>query len=204
MIEPDLSSYDNSWYSPGRGQFVRLLWFFLGLPILRSRLLPSSSIRSSLLRLFGSTVGRGVVLKPGIRVKYPWHLSIGDHSWIGEEVWIDNLTMVTIGTNVCISQAAYICTGNHDWSDRSFGLQVKAVAVEDGSWIGAKALVCPGVTIGQCAVVAAGSVVTSDIPSYEVHGGNPAQFLKRREFSEAPQPPDASLKLPPARIEGLG
>ena len=199
MVEPDLSSYDNSWYSPQRGQFVRSVWFFMGLPILRSRMLPSSSIRSFLLRLFGASVGRGVVLKPGVRVKYPWLLSIGDYSWVGEEVWIDNLTMVTIGTNVCISQAAYICTGNHDWSDRSFGLQVKAVALEDGSWVGAKALVCPGVTIGRCAVVAAGSVVTSDIPSYEIHGGNPTQFLKRREFREATQSSDGSLKQPSAR-----
>jgi putative colanic acid biosynthesis acetyltransferase WcaF len=141
-----------------------------------------------------------VVLKPGIRVKYPWFLSIGDHSWIGEEVWIDNLILVRIGANVCISQGAYLCTGNHDWSDRSFGLQVKAVTVEDGAWVGAKALICPGVMIGRSAVVAAGSVVTSDIPPYEVHGGNPAQFLRRREFREAPKPPDGSLKRPAAPV----
>jgi putative colanic acid biosynthesis acetyltransferase WcaF len=185
MVEPDLSSYDNSWYSPGRGQFIRSLWFFLGLPILRSRLLPFSSIRCVLLRLFGATVGRGVVLKPGIRVKYPWFLSIGDHSWIGEEVWIDNLILVRIGASVCLSQGAYICTGNHDWNDRAFGLQVKGVTVEDGAWIGAKVLLCPGVTIGRSAVIAAGSVVTANVASYEVHGGNPAQFLRRREFREA-------------------
>lgn len=182
MSQPDLSSYDNSWYSPGRSSAFRALWFFVGSPIVRCQLLPFSSIRRFILRCFGAKLKLGVVLKPGIRVKYPWLLSIGEHSWIGEDVWIDNLVEVRIGANSCLSQGAYLCTGNHDWSDPSFGLQVLPIVLEDGSWVGARALICPGVTIGQSGVATAGSVVMKSIPAFEIHSGNPAHFVKRRTF----------------------
>jgi putative colanic acid biosynthesis acetyltransferase WcaF len=184
LSQPDLSSYDNSWYSPGRSDAVRILWFFVGLPVIRCRLLPFSSVRRFILRCFGATLGRNIVLKPGIRVKYPWLLSIGEDSWIGENVWIDNLVEVRIGQNCCLSQEAYLCTGNHDWSDPLFGLRVLPIILEDGSWVGARALVCPGVTIGQCGVAAAGSVVSRSIPAFEIHSGNPARFVKRRIFRQ--------------------
>jgi putative colanic acid biosynthesis acetyltransferase WcaF len=180
MPEPNLSLYDNSWYSSGSNRLVEALWFFIGLPILRSRLLPSSAVRSFMLRLFGAKVAKGVVLKPGVCVKYPWHLSIGKDSWIGEGTWIDNLVLVRIGANVCISQQAYLCTGSHDWSDPTFGLLVQPIVLEDGSWVGARAMICPGVTINRCGVAAAGSVVTKNIPALEIHAGNPAQFHKKR------------------------
>ena len=180
MPESDLSMYDNSWYSSGRTRLVEALWFFLGLPILRCPLLPFSSVRSFLLKLFGAKVADGVVLKPGLRVKYPWLLSIGRHSWIGEDVWIDNLVPVTIGASVCISQGAFLCTGSHDWSDPSFGLLVKPIFLEDGSWVGAKVVICPGVKVERSGVASAGSIVTKDIPAFEIHSGNPARFHKRR------------------------
>jgi putative colanic acid biosynthesis acetyltransferase WcaF len=182
MPHPNLSVYDNSNYSSGRSRLAEALWFFLGLPILRCRLLPSSFVRSCILRLFGARVSRKVVLKPGIRVKYPWLLSIGAHSWIGEDVWIDNLVLVKIGANVCVSQGAYLCTGNHDWSDPAFGLRAQPIVIEGGSWVGARAVICPGVRIEACGVAAAGSVVTNVIPAYEIHAGNPAQLLRRRVF----------------------
>lgn len=186
MPELDLSSYNNSWYSPGRGRFVVALWFFVGLPLLRLQLLPISSVRVFLLRLFGASIGCNVVIKPGVRVKYPWHLSIAENSWIGEDVWIDNLTSVAIGANVCISQGVYFCTGNHDWSDPAFGLEVRPIGVEDGAWIGARAFIGPGVHVGHCAVAAAGSIVTRDIPASQIHAGNPASFVKNRKLRTQP------------------
>jgi putative colanic acid biosynthesis acetyltransferase WcaF len=185
MVEPDLHSYDNSWYSPGRNWFVRSVWFFVGSPFLRCQLLPFSSVRRFILRCFGAKLGPGVVLKPGIRVKYPWLLSIGKHTWIGEDVWIDNLVEVGIGSNACLSQGAYLCTGNHDWSDELFGLQVLPIELEDGAWVGARAMIGPGVRIGQSGVAGAGSVVTKSIPPFEIHSGNPARFVKRRIFRQA-------------------
>ncbi|MBV9306568.1 MAG: hypothetical protein JOZ45_10530 [Acidobacteriaceae bacterium] len=81
---------------------------------------------------------------------------------------------------MCVSQGTYFCTGNHDWTDSSFGLIVKPITLQDGSWAGAKAILAPGVTLGECAIASAGSVVTKNIPPYEIHGGNPAVFLKQR------------------------
>ncbi|MGD0199892.1 MAG: WcaF family extracellular polysaccharide biosynthesis acetyltransferase [Bryobacteraceae bacterium] len=179
MTDIRLSDFRNDWYQPGRPRVVQAAWFFLGLPLLRCPLLPFSRPRRGLLRLFGAKVGKGVVIKPGVRVKYPWLLSIGDYSWIGEDAWIDNLGQISIGSNVCISQGAYLCTGNHDWSDPAFALRVRPIVISDGAWVAARAVVCPGVTLAECAVAAAGSVVTRDIPAFEIHAGNPARFLRR-------------------------
>jgi putative colanic acid biosynthesis acetyltransferase WcaF len=184
---PDLSAYDNGWYSPGRTSLVRAVWFFVGSPLLSSRINPLSSVRRFLLRIFGGQIGPNVVVKPGVQVKYPWHLVAGANSWIGENVWIDNLCPVTIGSNVCISQGAYLCTGNHDWSDPGFGLIVKPIIVGNGAWVGAKSIVSPGVEIGECAIAAAGSVVTKDIPAFEIHAGNPAHFIRHRVFQDQSQ-----------------
>ena len=116
------------------------------------------------------------MIKPGVRVKYPWLFEAGENCWLGEDRWIDNLAPVKLGSNVCVSQGAYFCTGNHDWSDPSFGLIVRPIHVGDGAWIGAKAVIGPGAEIGECAVVAAGSVVSRRIPALEIYGGNPAGF----------------------------
>ena len=178
-----LSTFNNAWYHPGRSRMVQALWYFVGAPLVRSSVLPSSSIRSGILRLFGATVGTGVVLKPGIRVKYPWRLSVGNDSWIGESCWLDNLDHISIGNNVCISQGAYFCTGNHDWSDLSFGLRIKRIVLKDGSWVGAMTFVGPGVELKECAVAAAGSVITKSIPAYEIHSGNPARFVRHRNLN---------------------
>lgn len=180
-----LDKFDNGWFSPGRSLATQLLWFFFGAPIVRSHWLPSSSIRVRILKLFGARMGRGVVIKPGVRVKFPWKLTIGSHSWIGEDAWIDNLAQVEIGNHVCVSQAAYFCTGNHNWSDPNFGLITNGIRLNDGSWAGARCLLAPGVTLGECAVAAAGSVVLQDIPAHEVHSGNPAAFIKRRDVAES-------------------
>ena len=179
-----LAKFNNDGYSPGRSRMVQALWFFLGGPLVRCSLVPSSILRAWLLRLFGARIGHGVVLKPGVRVKYPWRLSVGDNSWIGEDCWVDNLEQISIGSNVCVSQGAYLCTGNHDWSDSSFGLIVKSIRLRDGAWVGAKCVVGPGVEFGECAVAAAGSVVTKSIPEYEIHAGNPATFARRRSFHD--------------------
>jgi putative colanic acid biosynthesis acetyltransferase WcaF len=178
----DLSQFDNSRYDPGRPLLTRTIWFLIGLPLLRCSILPSSKIRRRLLCLFGAEIGEGAVIKPGVRVKYPWKLKMGRHCWIGEDAWIDNLAPVILGDNVCISQDAYLCTGNHDWAEPSFDLLLGPIRVESGAWIGARASVGPGVVLGQCAVVAFGAVVTGSIPSYEIHGGNPAKFLRRRKI----------------------
>ena len=81
-------------------------------------------MKRTLLRLFGANVGRGVVLKPRVTIKYPWKLAVGEHSWIGENVWIDNLGQVTIGNHCCLSQGALLLCGNHNYKKATFDLMV--------------------------------------------------------------------------------
>jgi putative colanic acid biosynthesis acetyltransferase WcaF len=177
-----LSTYNNDSYDPGRSAAWRLGWFLFGLPLLRNGWLPFSGLRVRVLRAFGAKIGEGVVIKPGVRVKYPWRLTIGDHCWIGEDCWIDSIADVRIGSDVCLSQGSYLCTGNHDWSDPGFRLMEQAITVENGAWVGAKAVICPGVIVGEGAVVGAGGIANRTIPAHEIHAGNPAQFIRKREL----------------------
>lgn len=179
-LEVDLSIPDNSEFVRGAPLLKEALWYFLGLPLLRSYFITSPAFRCKLLRLFGAKIGRSVYIKPGLRVKFPWHLTVGDYSWLGEDLWIDNLAQVTIGPHVCLSQGVYICTGNHDWSSTNMKLFRRPILCERGSWVGAKAVLCPGVVVEVNAVVGAGSVVTKNVPAGEIHAGNPASFVRAR------------------------
>ncbi len=179
-----LRRYDNSWYWPGRSFLWQAAWLFVGLPLFSSRWLPFSRLRVALLRAFGAQVGTGVVIHSEVRVKYPWHLQAGNDCWIGERAWIDNLTTVRLGNDVCISQDCYICTGNHNWSDPAFGLIVRTVELGNGSWAAARSVLLPGVVLGEGAIAGAGSVVTQAIPPFEVYAGNPATFVRMRAIQD--------------------
>jgi putative colanic acid biosynthesis acetyltransferase WcaF len=176
----DLSKPDNSEYRKGRSTLVWALWHFIGATILKSQFLPFSSLKVLALRTFGAKVGAGVYIKPGVKVKFPWFLTIGNHTWIGEDVWIDNLADVKIGSHVCISQGAYLCTGNHDWSTPNMKLFRKPIWLQDGCWVGARATICPGIDIGSGAILTMGSVATKAIPTLQIWGGNPARYLRKR------------------------
>jgi putative colanic acid biosynthesis acetyltransferase WcaF len=167
-------------YHPGRSFAVRALWLLVEALVLLNPVLTSYRLKRGVLRLFGARVGTGVLIKPGVHVKYPWHLEIGDHAWIGERAWIDNFVAVHIGAHACISQGAYICTGNHDWSDPGMRRFVAPVAVEGGAWVGAFARIAPGVVVGREAVVTLGSVLLDDAEPRGIYQGNPAELVKER------------------------
>ena len=156
-MKVDLATFNNNWYKPGTA-VKRILWYYVNLVFLQSGWFPFYGFKVFLLRLFGANIGNGVLIKPFVNIKYPWFLTIGNHVWIGENVWIDNLAQVTIGNNVCISQGALLLTGSHDYKSSSFDLIVKANALEDGVWICAKAVICAGVTCYTHSIVTAGSI----------------------------------------------
>ncbi len=179
----DLSKYDNSWYNPGN-KIKILIWYFINLLFFKTSIPYPSKIKVLLLRIFGAKIGKNVVIKPCVNIKYPWFLKIGDNVWIGENVWIDNLTNVEVGNNVCISQGAYIFTGNHNYKTQTFDLIIKPVIIEDGVWIGAKAIVCPGVRCKSHSVLSVGSVATKDLEEYTVYQGNPADPKRKRTIDD--------------------
>ncbi|KQS26895.1 putative colanic acid biosynthesis acetyltransferase [Dyadobacter sp. Leaf189] len=180
--QTDLSKYDNSWYKPGN-VVKQILWYFTGRLFLNTHLPYPSSFKNWLLKLFGAKIGKGVVIKPKVSIKYPWFLSIGDNTWVGENVWIDNLTMVTIESNACLSQGCMLLTGNHDYTKSQFDLIVKPITLEKGVWIGAKATVCPGVTAGSHAVLTVNSVATANLEANGIYQGNPAKYVKTRTIT---------------------
>lgn len=172
-------------YSPGAPLLKQLLWFYGGSPLVMSHWLPFSGFKVKLLRLFGATIGSGVRIKPGVRVKFPWRLSVGDNCWLGEHAWIDNLAPVTLDDNVCLSQGVYLCTGNHDWSKPTFDLRLGGIHIEQSAWIGAQAMVGPGVTVGAGAILSLGSVTSRTLESWTIYAGNPAQPIKTRDLSSS-------------------
>ena len=184
MQKVDLSLFKTDGYDPGRSFPVRSLWFLVNALVLQNPINPSSGVKAKVLRLFGAKIGKGVVLKPSINFKFPWRISIGDNTWIGEGVWLDSLENITIGANACVSQGAYLCTGNHDWTDPAFGYTLRPIVVEDGAWVGARATVLPGVTVADHSIVAAGSVVSKSTEPYMIYSGNPAVAVKRRVIKE--------------------
>jgi putative colanic acid biosynthesis acetyltransferase WcaF len=115
-----------------------------------------------------------------VNIKHPWRLIIGDHVWIGEGVWLDNLVTVHIESNVCLSQGALVLTGSHDYSDPFFRLILCEVHIEEGVWIAARSIVCPGVRCGRNAVITAGSVLRKDAEPNGVYAGNPAVLVRKR------------------------
>jgi putative colanic acid biosynthesis acetyltransferase WcaF len=163
-----LDRYDARGFDRGRSRIVEALWLICG-GLFVSSGLPGSLLRVLILRAFGARIAPGVVIKPHVRVKFPWRLSIGAHSWIGEDVWIDNLAQVSIGAQCCISQAAYLCTGSHNWSKETFDLVTKPIVIEDKVWICAKTTIGPGVRVGEGAVLALGSVATRDLDPWTRH-----------------------------------
>lgn len=176
----DLSRFENADFDRGAGPLREFAWRLLSARVFQQSVMPWYGLRRAILRRFGAQVASGVVIKPGVKITFPWKLNVGPHSWIGEDAWLLNLDHVVIGANVCISQRAMLCTGSHDWSDPRFGLVTRSIVVNDGAWISAGVFVGPGVTIGENTVVTAGSVVTASLPAGMICSGNPCIPVKPR------------------------
>lgn len=181
----DLSLYNNRWYNPGKNAMVRVLWYVVNATLFKSYLLPISSLKVIILKLFGAKMGKNITIKPCVNIKYPWFLTVGNHVWIGEEVWIDNLTRVIIGDNCCLSQGVMLLTGNHNYKKTAFDLMVKPIILEEGVWLGAKSTVCPGVICYSHSVLTVNSVAASNLSPYQIYQGNPAQPIKNRLIEES-------------------
>lgn len=146
------------------GMWILVEWLFV-----TNSLQLSSRIRATALRMFGARIGKGVILRPRLRVKFPWNLEIGDDCWIGEGVWIHNQDKVVVGHDVCISQETFITTGSHDFR-KDMALITKPVVIEPGVWICSRAIVTMGVTIGQSALIGAGQICSRNVLANTIPG----------------------------------
>lgn len=176
-----LSTYTTGDYNPGP-LLKRVFWYLASLWFFENGWPWPMSFKRSVLRSFGAKVGVGVVIKPSVKIKYPWFFEVGDHSWIGEGVWIDNVAQVTLGHDVVLSQDAYLLTGNHDYKAESFDLMLGPIHVADGAWIAARSVVCPGVIMGKNAILTVGSVASGTLTASGIYSGNPAELQRKRSF----------------------
>lgn len=177
----DLSKYNNNHYKPGN-VYKRILWYIIGECLFNS-MVPGSWWRIYLLKCFGAKVKKGVVIKPYVKIKYPWKLTIGNNVWIGEKVWIDNMADVKIEDNACISQEAMLLCGNHNYKKETFDLIVRSITIEEGAWVGAKSIICPGVVVKSHSVITVGSIVVQSTEPYTIYQGNPAIKLRPRQIN---------------------
>lgn len=179
----DLSAYSSSDFPRGRSRLIEVIWMMVQW-LLVSSALPGSAHRRHVLRLFGAEIGDRVVIKPRVRIKFPWRLSVGKNSWIGEGVWIDNLAEVRIGDDCCVSQDAYLCTGNHDWGLYTFDLRAAPVTIGSYAWVGARTTIGPGVHIGEGAVLTLGSSAYNATAPWTINAGTPAQQIGFRRLKK--------------------
>ena len=176
----DLSRFTTGDFKRGASPLKEALWLIVSRVLFQWCPFPFSALKRSVLRMFGATIGRGVIIKPDVKITFPWKLTVGDHAWLGEESWLLNLAPITIEANVCISQRAFLCTGNHNYRSPTFDLITRPIHICAGAWVGAATFVGPGVNIGTHAVLTAGSVATKDLEPGGIYQGNPAvQKLKR-------------------------
>lgn len=150
-------------YDKGRGFVPQALWVAVSTLVFTQVWCPNR-LRCMILRWFGAGVGSGVLIRHRVRIQWPWKLSIGNDSWVGTDVELYNLDNIIIGSDVCISQYAYLCTGSHDWRSPTFEFDNGPIVLEDGVWLCARSTVLRGVRIGANSVVAATALVTRDVP----------------------------------------
>lgn len=155
-----------SWDAP---TWKVLLWSAAELLLVSNHWQISSRLRRAVLVAFGAHIGRGVLMRPGLRVRFPWKLSIGDRSWIGEDVWLHNQDQLSIGSDVVVSQGTFVTTGSHAHR-RDMALITRPVVIEDGAWITARCIVLGGSRVGVSALVTPGTVVTGEVPDGTVFG----------------------------------
>jgi putative colanic acid biosynthesis acetyltransferase WcaF len=178
----DLSTFSAKSYDRGASAVKEFAWLVVQKLFFEFPPFPLYGIRRSLLRLFGAKVGRGVVIKPGVRITFPWKLELGNNVWLGEDCWLLNAGRITIGDNVCISQRAMLVAGGHDHSSPTFDVFTSPIVVERGAWICAGAWVGPGVTVRTHAILGIGSVATKTLEPYGIYRGVPAVKVRTREI----------------------
>jgi len=176
----DLGSFALPRNFRGRSAILVQLWWLVQATAFHGSPQVLYGFRSWLLRLFGARLGKGVKIRPSATVTYPWKVTIGNNTWIGDDVVLYSLGDIVIGSDVVISQRGYLCAATHDYRSPSFDMQASMVSIADEVWVSADVFVAPGVKIGRGAVVGARSSVFKDLPPMMVSVGSPAQPVRPR------------------------
>lgn len=164
----------------GRSTLVEAAWWLCKSTIFLSSLPYPNVLKRTLLKLFGATVGRGLNIQPRVSIHFPWKLVIGDHCWIGQRCEIHNMEPIVLENHVALGHDVFLTSGNHDHKDSTLPYRNRPIRIRRGCWIGSRAFIGPGVTVGEHCVVNAGSVVVRDVPDWSIAAGNPATVVRAR------------------------
>lgn len=175
-----LNRYKNPKNFRGKSKLVVQLWWLVQATVFKMSPQFLYGWRRFLLRCFGAKIGKKVIIRPSVQITYPWKVSIGDYSWIGDEVVLYSLGEIQIGSNTVISQRSYICTGSHDYNSENFNIYSQKITIGDKCWLATDVYVAPSISIGDFTVVGARSSVFSNLPSNKVCVGSPAKPIKDR------------------------
>jgi putative colanic acid biosynthesis acetyltransferase WcaF len=180
MTKIRLDQFNHSLVDRGRGRVSEILWILTKWMFFETTLPWPHRFKAALLRAFGAKIGRGVVVRPWVNIHFPWKLSVGDHCWIGEGCQILNIAPVTFEAQVALAHDVYVAAGGHDVRSATMAPKNEPILVKSGTWIASRAVIGPGVTIGEDVVVGAGAVVMKDVEPSVIVVGNPAKVLRPR------------------------
>jgi putative colanic acid biosynthesis acetyltransferase WcaF len=164
----------------GRSPYFVQLWWIVQATLFRGSPQVLYGFRRWILKIFGAQIGVGAKLRSSVTITYPWKVTIGDYSQIGDDVVIYSFAPITIGNHVVVSQKSYLCSGTHDFRAPTFDIQSAPIVIEDEAWLAADTFVAPGVTVGRGAVVGARSSVFSNLPPMMICTGSPARPVRAR------------------------
>lgn len=184
MIWQNLSRFNLPAGFRGRSAVTVQLWWLAQATIFKWSPQFAYGFRAALLRLFGAHVGIKTVIRPSVRITYPWKVRIGDYAWIGDNAELYSLGEIEIGAHAVVSQNTYLCAGTHDYTDQAFPILGRSVVIGAQAWVASNVYVAPGVTVGEGAVIGARSAVFQDMPSGMVCMGSPCRAVKRREMRD--------------------
>lgn len=167
-------------FSKRKFNLKRAVWLVIQDYFFRFSPYPLNNLRCSILRLFGAGIGKRIIIRPSVRIDSPWNLTMGDYSWIGENVLLNSVDRITIGKHCCISQGCLLSSATHDYTKENFNIIKSPISIGNGVWIGAGSMIHPGIKVGNNAIIGAMSNVLKDIKEGTINFGNPCRFVRKR------------------------
>lgn len=176
----DLSTFALPEGFRGKGALTVQLWWGVQATLFRHSPQIFYGWRRFLLRAFGAKIGKGVLVRPTARITYPWKVTIGDWSQVGDGTELYSLGRIEIGAHTVVSQGCYICAAGHDPASNSFAIYQSRVVIEDEVWLASQCFVMPGVTVRKGTFCKVRTLVTSDTEEGTVYAGSPGRAVAKR------------------------
>ena len=179
IVNPAQSSaYESPW--PGSNRLTRVLWEFCWFLFCAWTPKPLNEWRLFWLRVFDAKIDGKPFVHQRARIAIPWNLTLHDHACLGDRANAYSLGEIEIGARATVAQEAYLSTGTHDFARTDLPLVTAKITIGEDAFVGARAFVMPGITVGPRSIIGACSVVTRDVPADVIAAGNPCQVLRPR------------------------